>query len=57
MVEISIWMVGEMLDKFPSSKASKAGMGFLNQSTCFGGKNYFDSMVYCCAIEEDVNDD
>ena len=31
LVEMLILMVGEMLAMFPSSKASSAGMGFLNQ--------------------------
>jgi hypothetical protein len=33
LTEMSILMVGEMLAKLPSSKASGAGMGLLNQST------------------------
>ena len=33
LVEMSILMVGEMFTMFPSSKASGAGIGFLNQST------------------------
>jgi hypothetical protein len=33
LMEMSILMVGEMLAKLPSSKASGAGMGLLNQST------------------------
>ena len=36
VTEMSILMVGEMLAMFPSSKASGAGMGFLNQSTALG---------------------
>ena len=36
VTEMSILMVGEILAMFPSSKASGAGMGFLNQSTALG---------------------
>ena len=41
LTEMSILMVEEMLAIFPSSKASGAGMGFLNQSTLLG-MNYLD---------------
>jgi hypothetical protein len=37
LMEMSILMVGEMLAKLPSSKASGAGMGLLNQSTVPAG--------------------
>jgi hypothetical protein len=37
LVEMSILMVGEMLAMLPSSKASGAGMGFLNQSIGLDG--------------------
>jgi hypothetical protein len=37
LMEMSILMVGEMLSMSPSSKASGAGMGFLNQSIGLDG--------------------
>ena len=39
LTEMSILMVGEILAILPSSKASGAGMGFLNQSTALGMKS------------------
>ena len=54
---MSTWIVGEMLYKFPSSKASGAGIVFLNQSTCFGVKKSFDSRVYYWDIIGDEKDD
>ena len=44
-------MVGEILSIFPSSKASGARMGFLNQST-FPWMNYFASTEYWYDDEE-----
>jgi len=35
---MSTLIAGEILAIFPSSKASGAGMGLLNQSTCPGGR-------------------
>jgi hypothetical protein len=37
LMEISIWTMGEMLGMFPSSKASRVGIGLLNQSICPNG--------------------
>jgi hypothetical protein len=34
LMEMSILTVGEILAMFPSSKASGAGIGLLNQSIC-----------------------
>ena len=43
LMEMSILMVGEMLARLPSSKASGAGMGLLNQSIGPDGiKSCFD---------------
>ena len=44
-------MVGEILAMFPSSKASGAGMGFLNQSTALGMKSLVSKANWswdCC---------
>ena len=45
-MEMSILMVGEMLAMLPSSKASGAGMGFLNQSIGPDGIKSLVSTVY-----------
>jgi hypothetical protein len=45
-IEMSILMVGEMLAMLPSSNASGAGMGFLNQSMVPGGIKSLVSTVY-----------
>jgi hypothetical protein len=46
LMEISILMVGEILAILPSSKALGAGIGFLNQSICPGGRKSLVSTVY-----------
>ena len=51
LTEMSILMVGEILAMFPSSKASGAGMGFLNQSTTLGMKSLVSTAYWswdCC---------
>jgi hypothetical protein len=45
-MEISILTVGEMLAIFPSSKASGARIGLLNQSICPDGMKSFVSIAH-----------
>lgn len=44
-MDISTLNGDDILDIFPSSNASRAGMGFLNQSTCIGGRTSFISIA------------
>jgi hypothetical protein len=46
LMEMSILIVGEIFSIFPSSKASGAGIGFLNQSTWPGGMKSLASMAH-----------
>jgi hypothetical protein len=46
LMEMSILMVREMLAMLPSSKASGAGMGLLNQSICPDGIKSLVSTAY-----------
>ena len=50
---ISIWMIGEMLAMLPSSKASGAGIGSLNQSTLGGRKSLDSTANWVAVLEED----
>jgi len=52
---MSTFIVGEMLAILPSSNASGAGIGFLNQSTWPRGITSLASIVYCVAVDEDAN--
>jgi hypothetical protein len=51
LMEISILMVGAMLAMFPSLKASRAGIGLLNQSICLEGIKVFSDK----SVNADIN--
>jgi hypothetical protein len=53
LMEISILIVGEMLVMFPSSKASGAGIGLLNQSICSNGIKSLVSIAAYGGLEEE----
>jgi hypothetical protein len=46
LMEMSILMVGEILAMLPSLKASRAGIGLLNQSICHDGIKYLVSIAH-----------
>jgi hypothetical protein len=56
LMEISILTVGEMLAIFPSSKASGARIGLLNQSICLEGIKSLVLIMYmgtCLGVSKD----